>query len=103
MPFWGDLTYLHLPWQQASTQLLQAGQLPVWDPFLYFGMPMAANMQRAVLYPGTIPFRIFGFATATACFHGLHYWLAGWLMWLWLRCLRLRMRSIAKATSSPLA
>ena len=48
MPFWGDLTYLHLPWQQASTQLLQAGQLPLWDPFLYFGMPMAANMQRAV-------------------------------------------------------
>ncbi|MCX5797277.1 MAG: hypothetical protein NTY77_17435 [Elusimicrobia bacterium] len=90
MPFWGDLTYLHLPWQQSSTQLLQAGQLPAWDPFLYFGMPMAANMQRAVFYPGTVPFRIFGFATATACFHGLHYWLAGWLMWLWLRSLRLR-------------
>ena len=90
MPFWGDLTYLHLPWQQSSTQLLQAGQLPVWDPFLYFGMPMAANMQRAVFYPGTVPFRVFGFATAAACFHGLHYWLAGWLMWLWLRCLRLR-------------
>jgi hypothetical protein len=89
MPFWGDLTYLHLPWQQASTQLLQAGKLPAWDPFLYFGMPMAANMQRAVFYPGVVPFRIFGFATAAACFHGLHYWLAGWLMWLWLRSLRL--------------
>ena len=24
-PFWGDLTYLHLPWQQSTTQLLQAG------------------------------------------------------------------------------
>ena len=90
MPFWGDLTYLHLPWQQSSTQLLQAGHLPLWDPFLYFGMPMAANMQRAVFYPGTVPFRIFGFATGAAIFHGLHYWLAGWLMWLWLRSLRLR-------------
>jgi hypothetical protein len=66
MPFWGDLTYLHLPWQQATTQCLQAGKLPLWDPFLFFGMPMAANMQRAVFYPGEIPFRIFGFATAEA-------------------------------------
>ncbi|MDD5628459.1 MAG: hypothetical protein PHU21_05310 [Elusimicrobia bacterium] len=90
MPFWGDLTYLHLPWQQSSAQVLQAGRLPLWDPFLYFGMPMAANMQRAVFYPGTVFFRLFGSATATALFHGFHYWLAGWLMWLWLRSLRLR-------------
>jgi hypothetical protein len=88
-PFWGDLTYLHLPWQQSTTQSLQAGRLPLWDPQLYFGMPMAANMQRAVFYPGTVPFRIFGFASAAAVFHALHYWLAGWLMWLWLRSLRL--------------
>jgi hypothetical protein len=88
-PFWGDLTYLHLPWQQSTTQVMQAGRLPSWDPHLYFGMPMAANMQRAVFYPGTVPFRIFGFASAAAVFHALHYWLAGWLMWLWLRSLRL--------------
>ena len=88
-PFWGDLTYLHLPWQQSTTGVMQAGRLPLWDPYLYFGMPMAANMQRAVFYPGALPFRFFGFASGAALFHALHYFLAGWLMWLWLRSLRL--------------
>ncbi|MBI5241936.1 MAG: hypothetical protein HY926_15795 [Elusimicrobia bacterium] len=92
-PFWGDLTYLHLPWQQSTTQVLQAGRMPLWDPQLYFGMPMAANMQRAVFYPGTLPFRFFGFASGAALFHALHYVLAGWLMWLWLRSLRLSLRA----------
>jgi len=89
-PFWGDMTYIHHPWQTAAAQRLQAGRLPLWDPDLYFGMPMAANMQRSVFYPGVVPFHVLGFATAAAVFHGLHYWLAGWLMFLWLRSLRLK-------------
>ena len=89
-PYWGDLTYLHMPWQVSTTQSLQAGRLPLWDPYLYFGMPMAANMQRAVFYPGMLPFRFFDFPSALVIFHGLHYWLAGWLTFLWLRSLRLR-------------
>ena len=89
-PFWGDLTYLHHPWLASTAQRLQSGRLPLWTPELYFGMPMAANMQRAVFYPGEIPFYCFGFSTAAAIFQGFHYWLAGCLMFLWLRSLRLK-------------
>ncbi|MBI5209518.1 MAG: hypothetical protein HY927_06025 [Elusimicrobia bacterium] len=88
-PFWGDLTYLHHPWRSLPAQLVQAGRLPLWNPYVYFGMPMAASMQGALFYPATVPFYVFGFATATALYHLFHYWLAGWLMFLWLRSLRL--------------
>ncbi|MBI5625296.1 MAG: hypothetical protein HY924_16075 [Elusimicrobia bacterium] len=88
-PFWGDLTYLHHPWRALPAQLIQAGRLPWWNPFVYFGMPMAASMQGASFSPGTLPFHLFAFPTGLALFHWLHYWMAGWLMYLWLRSLRL--------------
>lgn len=88
-PFWGDLTYIHHPWQAFCAQLFQTGRLPLWDPYLYFGMPLAAKMQAAVFYPGQSLFYFFDFATGLALFHLVHYWLAGWLMFLWLRWLRL--------------
>ena len=84
-PFWGDLTYIHQPWRAFPAQALEAGRLPLWDPYLYFGMPAAANMQGSFFYPATIVYSFFGFATGTALFHAFHYWLAAMLTYLWLR------------------
>lgn len=83
--YWGDLTYIHLPWRTYDAQLLQAGRLPLWNPHLYGGMPQAAGMQDSLFYPGSAPHWLFGFATATAVFDAFHYWLAGALMYLALR------------------
>lgn len=88
-PFWGDLTYLHQPWRAYDAELLAAGRLPWWNPFLYFGMPQAASMQDSLFYPGTAPFFLFGFPVALALFEAVHYWLAGALAYLWLRSWRL--------------
>lgn len=88
-PFWGDMTYIHHPWQALAAQVLQGGHAPLWDPYIYFGMPLSANMQRAVFYPGQGPFFLFGFADGAALFHLAHYWLSGWLAFLWLRSLKL--------------
>ena len=87
--FWGDLTYLHQPWRAFDAELLAAGRLPLWNPYLYLGMPQAAAMQDGLYYPGSAPYWIFGFATATAVFQAFHYWLAGALAYLALRSMRL--------------
>jgi hypothetical protein len=96
-PFWGDLTYLHSAWRAAPAQLIQAGRAPLWEPSLYLGMPMAGVLQGGLFYPPTIFYYLFGFADATALFHLLHYFLAGWLAALWLRTLRLSWGACAGA------
>lgn len=86
--FWGDLTYLHHGWRAAPASLVAAGRAPLWEPSLYFGMPMAGAMQGGLFYPPTIFFYLFGFATATALFQALHLFAAAWLCALWLRSWR---------------
>ena len=87
--FWSDLTYLHHGWRSAPAMLVAAGRAPLWEPSLYFGMPMAGAMQGGLFYPATIFYYLFGFATATALFQALHLFTAGWLCALWLRSVRL--------------
>lgn len=86
--FWSDLTYLHLGWRAGPAALVAAGRAPLWEPTLYFGMPMAGSMQGALFYPATIFYYLFGFATATALFQALHLFLAAALCALWLRSWR---------------
>jgi len=87
--FWGDLTYLQHPWRAFDAETLQAGRLPLWNPYLYFGMPAAATMQDSLFYPGTLPFFFCGFAAALLVYHFLEYWLCAALSYLWLRSWRL--------------
>ena len=87
--FWSDLTYLHQGWRSSPAALLAAGRAPLWEPSLYFGMPMAGSMQGGLFYPGTVFYYFFGFGAATAMFQALHLFTAGWLCALWLRSCRL--------------
>jgi hypothetical protein len=87
--FWSDLTYLHHGWRAAPAMLVAAGRAPLWEPALYFGMPMAGSMQGGLFYPAGIFYYLFGFATATALFQAVHLFVAGWLCALWLRSCRL--------------
>lgn len=87
--YWGDLTYLHHAWRASPAMLVQAGRAPLWEPALYFGMPMLASMQGGLLYPATTLFFHFGFATATLLFQASQLLLAAAFTLLWLRSLRL--------------
>lgn len=83
--FWGDLTYIHFAWRILPAVEAQGGRLPLWNPFNYLGMPLAAEMQCAAWNPLTLPFHWAGFAAALAAFHAAHYALMGALWFLALR------------------
>ncbi|MFH2202518.1 MAG: hypothetical protein ABIJ96_05355 [Elusimicrobiota bacterium] len=83
--FWGDLLYLHYPWKAAAAERVLQGAVPLWNPYIYLGMPLAAEMQCAVWYPGSLPFYFFNFPTALAVFHTVHFGLVGMFSYLWLR------------------
>ncbi|HVE14020.1 MAG TPA: hypothetical protein VNI01_11535 [Elusimicrobiota bacterium] len=83
--FWSDLTYIHYPWRVLTAELAQRGLLPLWNPYCYLGMPLAAQMQNAAWYPGSAPFQLLPFVPALALYGLLHVLLAGALAFLWLR------------------
>ena len=83
--FWGDLLYINHPWRALGAEMIQRGVLPLWNPFAYLGMPLAAQMQSALWYPGTLPFFLTGFSKGLMLYHCVHFWLAGAFTFLWLR------------------
>ncbi len=46
-----DWLQLHLPARQHLAAALQAGRLPLWNPYVALGRPFLADMETAVLYP----------------------------------------------------
>lgn len=83
--YWGDLLYIHFAWRALPAQYAHAGALPLWNPFDYLGMPLAAQMQCAAWHPLSALFSFFGFASALALYHSVHYALSAALWHLALR------------------
>lgn len=46
-----DLAYQVLPWAQFQAGEWKAGRLPLWDPYLWSGQPLAGQAQPGVFYP----------------------------------------------------
>src|SRR5579859_5663318 len=64
---------------------LLAGQLPLWDPDLFLGVPFLANPQTAVLYPPSWLFLLGPVQTIYAAQLVLHAFLAGFFTYLLAR------------------
>ncbi len=48
---WTDMLFYFLPFRLLPAELIKQGVLPLWNPYIYCGQPLMANMQSAVLYP----------------------------------------------------
>ena len=46
-----DLSTYFYPYRQYAAEALRQGNLPLWNPYLFQGVPFLANQQTAVLYP----------------------------------------------------
>jgi hypothetical protein len=68
--FWEDFLYQNYPFRSFAATSMASGQLPLWNPYIFGGMPFLADIQTAVFY---LP----GAALTLAVHHGMlhHYWL----------------------------
>jgi hypothetical protein len=48
-----DLQYYHQPLAWFASRSLGRGELPLWDPYTYCGMPVYANLTVQLFYPPT--------------------------------------------------
>jgi len=80
--YWGTPSTQFVPWWWQAWRTLQAGELPLWNPLLGMGAPLAANYQSALFYPphwlyfvlaaaGSLPLMAWGQALLVAAHLGL--------------------------------
>ena len=80
-----DLTHMFLHWLRFAVPSVQQGRLPLWNPYLFSGLPFVANPQPALFYPPTWLALLMPITKALGLIAMLHLWLAGIGMYAWLR------------------
>ena len=49
--FWGTPALQFIPWWSFATEMIEAGHLPLWNPYSGMGSPLLANYQSGLFYP----------------------------------------------------
>lgn len=83
-----DLSNMFLQWFRFALSSVEHGHLPLWNPYLFSGVPFVANPQPALFYPPTWLALLMPTTRALSWIIVLHLWLAGVGMYSWLRAER---------------
>ena len=94
-PLIGDLIIQNYVWKQFVNDSLRDGQLPLWAPNLFAGVPFLATGQHAALYPFSIFFLILPLTKAYGWYTVSQIWLAGALAYVFGRVLGMKRPSAA--------
>jgi hypothetical protein len=78
--FWGTPLLQFVPWQQMAADMWRSGHLPLWNPLVGCGAPLAANYQTAAFYPLNALYLVLQAEVALSWTVALHLALAGWGM-----------------------
>ena len=85
-----DLVLENAVWKLHIQRTLAQGQLPLWNPQIFTGIPFLAAGQSSTFYPLSLLFYVLPLETAYGWFTALQIALAGANMYLLGRVLRLR-------------
>ena len=78
-----DLSRYFYPLRYLMVEMVKSGQLPLWNPYIFCGMPFMATLQVGFFYPLTIIHYILPFDLAFNYYTIIHYYLAAVFMY-WL-------------------
>jgi len=80
-----DVFTYFTPFKAYAARVLRAGRLPLWNPYLFMGVPFLANIQTAVLYPLNLPLIWLSTPKMVAYSIVLHIFLGGLFAYLYAR------------------
>ena len=92
-PLISDLIIQNYAWKQFVQETVLAGDIPLWNPNLFAGVPFLAAGQHGAYYPFSVLFLILPLAKAYGWYTVSQIWLAGALMYVYGRILNLRRSS----------
>ena len=74
----GDTLLYFYPYWDFRAQALLAGKLPLWNPYLFMGVPFLANSQAGVFYPLNWPLISLSAPVAVKMSIVIHILIAAW-------------------------
>jgi len=83
--FWGTPLLQFIPWYRMVAAMWRSGHLPLWNPLVGCGAPLAANYQAAAFYPLNALVLVLPAEVALTWTTVLHLVLAGWGAYRWMR------------------
>jgi O-antigen/teichoic acid export membrane protein len=84
-----DLILENYVWKRFIVQSIKARQIPLWNPYIFAGLPFLAAGQHSALYPFSILFYILPIARAYGYFTVLQLFLAGLFAFIYARVIGL--------------
>jgi len=84
----GDMVIQNLSWKGFARETVWSRDVPLWNPYLFGGVPFLAAGQYQVLYPLSVFFYLLPVPWAYAPYTWLHLALAGLFMYAYLRVIR---------------
>jgi O-antigen/teichoic acid export membrane protein len=84
-----DLLLENYPWKRLIVESLRQGQAPLWNPYLFTGVPFLAAGQHSALYPFSLLFYVFPIERVYGWFVALQLGIAGSAAYAFARTLRI--------------
>ena len=75
-----DMVLQNYQWKFFIRQQLAQGEIPLWNPHQFAGIPFLAAGQHSALYPLGLVYYALPLTSAYGWFIVLNLWLAGWFM-----------------------
>lgn len=88
-----DLIIENYAWKQFARETFLAGDIPLWNPYLFAGVPFLAAGQHSMYYPFSVLFLVLPLSAAYGWYTVSQLWLAGVLMYVYGRILGLKRSS----------
>ena len=88
-----DFHHYFYPTRLFAASCIRNGQIPLWNPYLYSGIPFLANLQSHIFYPPAVIYYLLPFDFGLKLFIVFHFALAGSFMYLLMREFRLSKTS----------
>lgn len=82
-----DLVLQNFQWKSYARQNFERGEIPLWNPHQFSGIPFLAGGQQQVVYPLSLIYYALPLASAYGWFTIVNLWLAGVFMVFFVRAL----------------
>lgn len=82
-----DMVLQNYQWKAFIREQISFGEIPLWNPHLFAGLPFWAAGQHSALYPLSIIYYVLPLSSAYGWFIALSLWMAGLSMAAFLRSL----------------